>query len=151
MENENILLTKINKQKNTIIVLIIFLCLFAISTIAFVITNFLEKKEINFYLTDYYRLPQSFYYYYEIEANCLENQTLSILDFTYINNEKGQIVVSKIEYNNKEYTKNENFTITKNNNNIIKIYITLSNDKPDTIYYKLHPIKFGIQTKIYNF
>ena len=150
MENNTLLLNKINKQKNIIIVLSIFLGFFIFWTAFISITNLLEQKTITFKLKDCYKVTNSIQTCYKIEAVCSQNQTISIQDFSYKNNNK-QIVVSRIIYEDKEYTNDDEFVLKKYNINTLTIYITLNNIEPNTIYFKFNAIVLNNTTNVYNF
>ena len=150
MENNTLLLNKINKQKNIIIVLSIFLGFFIFWTAFISITNLLEQKTITFKLKDCYKVTNSIQTCYKIEAVCSQNQTISIQDFSYKNNNK-QIVVSRIIYEDKEYTNDDEFVLKKYNTNTLTIYITLNNIEPNTIYFKFNAIVLNNTTNVYNF
>ena len=150
MVNNTLLLNKINKQKNIIIVLSIFLGFFIFWTAFISITNLLEQKTITFKLKDCYKVTNSIQTCYKIEAVCSQNQTISIQDFSYKNNNK-QVVVSRIIYEDKEYTNDDEFVLKKYNTNTLTIYITLNNIEPNTIYFKFNAIVLNNTTNVYNF
>ena len=150
MENNTLLLNKINKQKNIIIVLSIFLGFFIFWTAFISITNLLEQKTITFKLKDYYKVTNSIQTCYKIEAVCSQNQTISIQDFSYKNNNE-QVVVSKIIYEDKEYTNDDEFVLKKYKTNTLTIYITLNNIETNTIYFKFNAIVLNNTTNVYNF
>ena len=130
----------IKKQKTTIIVLSVILAICIISLLISISYYTTKEKEMNITLKNYYNTSGSLYTCYEITIFCNINKIIEVKDFTFKHNNEN-ICVSKIKYDSTEYETNESFIIYPQKENVLTLYISLTNDKSTTIYYKFTPIE----------
>ena len=130
----------ITKAKNIIITLATFLGVAIITILGIIIYLNHEKRTIEITLDDSYTINNSFYTYYVVTIFAYEDTSIAVNDFTY-KNEKGNICANKIEYNNNQYDSGESFLIKGKKENKLTIYINMTNEEADTIYYNRIPIK----------
>lgn len=131
---------KIKKQKITIIVLSIFVTIFFIGCLALIGYYTNKEKKMDITLTDCYTITGSLYTCYEVSIYCNINKTINVQDFTFKHNDEN-VCVSKIKYNNIEYETNESFIVYPKQENKLVLYISLTNDEINNIYYKNKIIK----------
>ncbi len=132
-----------NKKNKTIIILSILLVVVSVGLISTLIGITIYKNTVYITFSKYYNISGqvSFYTYYEVEMSCNENKIVNVNDFTFQYNNEYRCA-SKISYNNKEYSTDENFVISKNTKNKLTIYFMIPDENnPEIIYYKLNKIK----------
>lgn len=139
-QKEKKLNEKIKKQKIAIRILSILLIIFFVALILTISNYESDKNTIEVKLEDYYDKPNSLYTIYEVSIYSHKDKTINVNDFTF-NHGNMLICVDKIEYNNNTYENDQSFVIYGLRENKLLLYITLSNDQPSIIYYKLNPIK----------
>lgn len=136
----NSLEEKIKKQKIIIIILSVLFAITFVTSLALVGYYTNKEKKMDITLTNHYTVTGSFYTYYEVSIYCNINKTIDVQDFTFKHNNEN-ICVSKIKYNNVEYETDESFVVYPKQENKLVLYISLTNDEVNNIYYKHNIIK----------
>lgn len=130
----------IKRQKIAIIILSIFFAISLITSLTLVGYYTNKEKKMDITLTDCYTITGSLYTYYEVSIYCNINKTIDVQDFTFKHNNEN-VCVSKIKYNNVEYETDKSFVVYPKQENKLVLYISLTNDEINNIYYKNNVIK----------
>ncbi len=135
---------KIKKQKKTIIILSVFLGIIIVALMGFIIADQVRKQSIRVSLTDYYTTNGATMCY-KVEIFSYQNKIINVNDFTF-KHDGDNICVSRIEVNDTTYSTSESFVLYADTPTELKLYFILSNDTPNTIYFKFEAVPLG-QTK----